>query len=175
MINNCRPPNGGIASSSGKRSISYAPKLAESPTQKLCSGSFITMASCFTAPGCSKTRSFSIRIGPWKRSTHSSTEIRPCRCSGVSRSQLQLPVQTAHFVIGFKVDHFLPPCFCRKSSTIALSDRGLMAPIAWASEADAVRCGLAFILRQVSFQAQELIEGPLVGDQSQLDQFPARS
>src|ERR1700724_697142 len=58
----------------------------------------------------------------------------------LSRSQLQLPVQTAHLVIGFKVDHFLAPCFCRKSSTIALSDRGLMAPIGWGSEADPVRC-----------------------------------
>src|SRR5271165_3365589 len=58
----------------------------------------------------------------------------------LSRSQLQLPVQTAHFVVGFKVDHFLAPCFCIKSSTIALSDRGLIAPIGWGSEADAVRC-----------------------------------
>src|ERR1700732_5412866 len=64
----------------------------------------------------------------------------------LSRSQLQLPAQTAHFVIGFKVDHFLTPCFCRRSSTIALSDKGLIAPIGWGSEADAVRCaGLLLI------------------------------
>src|ERR1700681_25215 len=58
----------------------------------------------------------------------------------LSRSQLQLPVHTAHLVIGFKVDHFLAPCFCRKSSTIALSDRGLIAPMGWGPEADEVRC-----------------------------------
>ena len=35
-------------------------------------------------------------------------------------------------------------------------------------------CSLAFVLPQFAFQAQELIEGFLVGDQSQRDQFPAR-
>jgi hypothetical protein len=36
---------------------------------------------CFTGPGCSRIRSSSTRIEPWKPSTRSSTERRFCRCS----------------------------------------------------------------------------------------------
>src|ERR1700757_621616 len=48
----------------------------------------------------------------------------------LSGSQIQLPAQTAHFMIGFKVNHSNDPPFCRALSTIALSDSAVMAPMA---------------------------------------------
>src|SRR5271165_5972136 len=60
-------------------------------------------------------------------------DIEPGLGGDLSGSQIQLPAQTAHFVIGFKVNHAQAPLpFWSALSTIALSDRSLfiMVPMA---------------------------------------------
>src|SRR5271166_2274464 len=79
-------------------------------------------------------------VGMFFQPVTNGLDIEPGLCGDLSGSQLQLPTQTAYFVIGFKVDHSLAPPFCRRLSTIALSDRPLMAPMAWGSELAAGRC-----------------------------------
>src|ERR1700746_1338168 len=54
-------------------------------------------------------------------------DIEPCLGGNLTGNQIQFPAQTAHLMVGFKVDHFASPLFCRRLSTIALSDRPLTA------------------------------------------------